>query len=191
MQKVKVVTNLWCFFFHFQEYEEALKKFRNAYFWNTTNADAVHRTNDNLLSDSGFNYAIVKAFALQSEANQKIANDIERKKTFLFRWITIIHCFKYQLSSKSPKSHFFQINIALLIIIIILAKNCVWIWTLYFIFWIIPRFIHRFNVTADLNLKRIITNTKPSDAQHSDDICYIFQWVTPLKLLQFAKILIS
>lgn len=72
-------------FFKNQEYEEALKKLRNAYYSNVTNSDVIKRTNADLLSDAFFNYKKIEATAFQANANQKATSEIERKNTFLFR----------------------------------------------------------------------------------------------------------
>lgn len=71
--------------FTLKEYEEALKKLRKAYFTNTTNIDTIKRANIDLVSDSVFNYGIIKAVAHQANANQETTNEVRRKNTFLFR----------------------------------------------------------------------------------------------------------
>lgn len=68
--------------FAFQEYEEALRKLRKAYFSNVRTVDAIIRANNDLVSDSSMNYAVMKAIAHQSTANTKATG---RKNTFLFR----------------------------------------------------------------------------------------------------------
>lgn len=69
----------------FQEFTEALKKLREVYFANKTNVGEIIRANAHLLSDSGYNYGILKAAAFQSAANGKATSGTGRKNTFLFR----------------------------------------------------------------------------------------------------------
>lgn len=69
----------------FQEFEEALKKLRKAYFSNKTTVGAIKRTNSDLLSDARFNYATTRSAVLQANANQKGTSEFSRKNTFLFR----------------------------------------------------------------------------------------------------------
>lgn len=77
------MTLAWIFF---QEFEEALKKLRKAYFSNKPTVDAIKRTNSDLLSDARFNYATIRSAVLQANANHRGTTDTERKNTFLFRW---------------------------------------------------------------------------------------------------------
>lgn len=72
-----------CLFFSLpQEYEEALKKIRKAYFSNITNVDVIKRKNADLFS---MDYEIIKIVALQANANHKATGKIGKKNTFLFR----------------------------------------------------------------------------------------------------------
>lgn len=75
--------NFACFFF--QEYEEALKKLRNAYFSNVTIAAEIKRANAALKSDSIFNFRAIKTAALQAGVNHKAIRTNGPKTTFLFR----------------------------------------------------------------------------------------------------------
>lgn len=65
----------------FQEYEEALKKLRAAYYSGSTDPLIISRENIALMSDLNFNWSVLKALKLQSDANG------EQKKTFFLRYL--------------------------------------------------------------------------------------------------------
>lgn len=69
-------------FFYVQEYEEAMKKLREAYFSNITDVDTIKRINGDLLSEY---YENIKIVSLQATANHKPTGRVERRNTFLFR----------------------------------------------------------------------------------------------------------
>ncbi|XP_055312058.1 esterase B1-like isoform X2 [Sitodiplosis mosellana] len=65
-----------------EEYKHAIDLLKDAYFNDTTNADAIKRGNIALLSDSNFGYGILKAARYQVIANNKGTP----KNTFLLRF---------------------------------------------------------------------------------------------------------
>ncbi|XP_055325786.1 esterase B1-like [Sitodiplosis mosellana] len=65
-----------------EEYKHAIDLLKDAYFDDTTNADAIKRGNIALLSDSNFGYGILKAARYQVIANNKGTP----KNTFLLRF---------------------------------------------------------------------------------------------------------
>lgn len=62
-----------------------MKKLEIAYFPDPSNIAAVERANIDLVSDTYFNYGILKAVAFQSNANQNASRETGSKNTFLFR----------------------------------------------------------------------------------------------------------
>ncbi|XP_055312128.1 esterase B1-like [Sitodiplosis mosellana] len=65
-----------------EEYKHAIDLLKDAYFNDTTNADAIKRGNIGLLSDSNINYGVLKAVRYQVIAN----NRENPKNTFLIRF---------------------------------------------------------------------------------------------------------
>lgn len=70
----------------FQEYANAVEKLRLAYFPDTANIDAIKYGNIALMSDFEFSDGILKAAALQADANSKnVDKNKGPKNTFLYR----------------------------------------------------------------------------------------------------------
>jgi len=69
---------------HPNEYKEALRKLRKAYFSNVTDETSIIYANINLMSDINFGYSIAKHFKLQMNANNKQ----QQKKTY-FMWFDV------------------------------------------------------------------------------------------------------
>lgn len=73
-----------------------MEKLRLAYFPDTTDTDAIRNGNIALMSDSSFGDSILKATALQANANSRTADENEPKNTFLYRLLVraeYIHIF--------------------------------------------------------------------------------------------------
>lgn len=69
----------------FQEYATAVEKLRIAYFSDATTVDAIKLANIALMSDLTINDGMLKAAALQADANSKTTDQNRPKNTFLHR----------------------------------------------------------------------------------------------------------
>lgn len=69
----------------FQEFAKAMEKLRTAYFSDTTTVDAIRLANIALMSDLKFQDSILKAAALQGNANSKASDSNGPKNTFVYR----------------------------------------------------------------------------------------------------------
>lgn len=69
----------------FQEYLEAIKLFRDAYFTNTSSVDAIRNANIAFQSEKILRYNILKTVSLQANANNRNCSRNGRKKTYFFR----------------------------------------------------------------------------------------------------------